>query len=222
MLEQLIQIIPEVRYQNQYAEENEEVTLRGISMDPDIMLYQIQTVLKQFEELNQGQLGKIHDFRLKNLIKQNNVLAERSVTEIEMEKECTFTPIINTKSIEIDQKRQQMQYYNSTKNQQNTQIQLKREDLLHQYGKQIQQKMLKRKEIKDEGEINGLTFRPQISEKSKALANHINSNKDYRSGSRERQIRSPVVKEYLENKDKEYTFQPYLNNNQQRETLKKQ
>ena len=42
--------------------------------------------------------------------------------------------------------------------------------------------MLKRKEIKEEGELNGLTFRPHISENSKKIA--VNSHKDYKSNER--------------------------------------
>eukprot|EP00347_Sterkiella_histriomuscorum_P004585 403359905 len=248
-LEQLIQLIPEIRIHNLDQSCNvQNYALTGITLDPQELLSQVKFILRQFEDLNHGQFGKICDFRLKDYLKQSS--NEKSKKEVDEEINCTFTPNINLKSIEMDHRRSivnhrysqsVIQNYNTNggvsqreksndprQSVDHSKNQIKREEILQQYGKIVQEKIQMKKAMREQQEMNTLTFKPQITNKSREIAassnysvsilrclklsqqfDKRNSSKDYK------RHHSPAVQRYLETKDKDLTFKPQINKNYQ-------
>lgn len=61
--------------------------------------------------------------------------------------------------------------------------------------------------MKDMREVEGLTFKPQISERSREIARTSISGEDQKSFSKDgKKYKSPVVQKYLESRDAECTF----------------
>ena len=127
-------------------------------------------LVEKFEELNMNQLGKIHLYRLEKDIKIANQLRKREYDSRLEEKECRFSPMINQKSKEIDNIRK-VQLLKSKSEQRNGKgKQLQRVELLYEFSKQVQQKIMSQKQQQDEQTMRQATFKPHISEKSRELA----------------------------------------------------
>eukprot|EP00347_Sterkiella_histriomuscorum_P006358 403353065 len=139
-----------------------------------IDLLELTDLVDQFEKLNMNQLGKIHLFRLeKDILFQNSQVQKEFDSQMQ-ERECKFSPQINPNSKLIDSQRPQiLQTLGKSKSEQklgNGNKHLKRIEILYQYNKIAQDKVNQKKLIKDHQEMEGVTFKPQISEKSKELA----------------------------------------------------
>ncbi|CDW77591.1 UNKNOWN [Stylonychia lemnae] len=211
-LEDLTYFIPEIRINCIQRIDTSQLDTYSLYLDPDYLI-------------NQARL------KLKN----QSLIDSKNQKEIDEQSNCTFTPQINLKSIEMDHRRFitcETNYRSTTDQQYSTGTNIrtilcfienddnrsgmKREELLQIQGKIQQEKIKKMKELMDLREMSQHTFKPQIIDKSRELARESKYGIDTRNSingldqqfSSRRGQKSPSLQQYLESKNKECTFRP--------------